>query len=91
MCIRDRDFFAALKPSLEGRLGMLVSQLGLSQRAENSLDAQGIATVRDLVSRSRDEVAGMWNLGDATLQEIEAKLKELELELGMQLPVGAGA
>jgi DNA-directed RNA polymerase subunit alpha len=85
------DFFAALKPSLEGRLGMLVSQLGLSQRAENSLEAQGIATIRDLVSRSRDEVAGMWNLGDATLQEIETKLRDLDLEFGMQLPVGAGA
>jgi DNA-directed RNA polymerase subunit alpha len=85
------DFFAALKPSLEGRLGMLVSQLGLSQRAANSLEAQGIGTVRELVSRGRDEVAAMWNLGDATLQEIESKLRELDLEFGMSLPLGAGA
>jgi DNA-directed RNA polymerase subunit alpha len=84
------DFFAALKPSLEGRLGMLISQLGLSQRAANSLEAQGISSVRELVARSRDEVAAMWNLGDATLQEIESKLRELDLEFGMSLPVGAG-
>ena len=71
-------------------MGMLISQLGLSQRAANSLEAQGISSVRELVARSRDEVAAMWNLGDATLQEIESKLRELDLEFGMSLPVGAG-
>ena len=87
------DLFAGLagKASLEGRLGMLVSQMGLSPRALNALGAQGIEKVRDLVARSREEIAEMWNLGEATLQEIEERLRELDLELGMQLPAGAGA
>ena len=81
----------AVEAPLESRLGMLVGDLRLSLRASNCLEEAGISTLRELVSRSRDEVAGMWNLGDATLQEIETKLRDLDLEFGMQLPVGAGA
>ena len=30
-------------------------------------------------------------MGDVSVQEIEEKLRELGLQLGMQLPAGAGA
>jgi DNA-directed RNA polymerase subunit alpha len=81
----------AVEAPLESRLGMLVSDLRLSLRASNCLHEAGIETLKDLVSRSREELLEVRNFGDTTLQEIEAKLRELGLELGMSLPAGAGA
>ncbi|MFM7108925.1 MAG: DNA-directed RNA polymerase subunit alpha, partial [Planctomycetaceae bacterium] len=83
--------FGAVEAPLESRLGMLVSDLRLSLRANNCFDEAGITTLRDLVSRSRDELLGMRNLGDTTLQEVEEKLRELGLHLGMEMPAEAGA
>jgi DNA-directed RNA polymerase subunit alpha len=81
----------AVEAPLESRLGMLVSDLRLSLRASNCLEEAGIGTLRELVSRSREEMLEMRNLGDTTLQEIEAKLRDVGLEFGMQLPAEAGA
>ena len=81
----------AVEAPLESRLGMLVSDLRLSLRANNCLHEAGIETLKDLVSRSREELLEVRNFGDTTLQEIEAKLRELGLELGMSLPVGVDA
>ena len=81
----------ALEAPLESRLGMLVSDLRLSLRANNCLHEAGIESLRDLVSRSREDLLEVRNFGETTLQEIEAKLRELGLELGMSLPAGAGA
>ena len=81
----------AIEAPLESRLGMLISDLRLSLRASNCLEEAGIGTLRELVGRSRDEMLEMRNLGETTLQEIEAKLRELGLEFGMQLPAEAGA
>ena len=81
----------AIEAPLESRLGMLVSDLRLGQRAQNCLDAAGISKVRDLVSRTRKEVAELWNAGEQTIVEIEAKLAEHGLQLGMQVPVHADA
>jgi DNA-directed RNA polymerase subunit alpha len=76
---------------LESRLGMLVSDLRLSLRASNCLEEAGISSLRDLVARSREEMLEMRNFGETTLQEVEDKLRELGLHLGMALPAGAGA
>ena len=73
----------SLEAPLESRLGMLISDLRLSLRASNCLEVEGIQTLRDLVSRSREEVLEMRNAGETTLQEIEEKLTELGLTLGM--------
>jgi DNA-directed RNA polymerase subunit alpha len=81
----------AVEAPLEGRLGMLVSDLRLSLRASNCLEEAGVSTLRDLVGRSRDEMLEMRNLGDTTLQEIEEKLRELGLHLGMDVPAGAAS
>jgi DNA-directed RNA polymerase subunit alpha len=81
----------AVEAPLESRLGMLVSDLRLSLRAANCLHEAGIENLRDLVARSREELAEVRNMGDVTVQEIEEKLRELGLQLGMQLPAGAGA
>jgi len=81
----------AVEAPLESRLGMLVSDLRLSLRASNCLEAEGIATLRELVSRTREELLDVRNFGETTLQEIEDKLRENGLHLGMQVPAGAGA
>jgi DNA-directed RNA polymerase subunit alpha len=70
---------------------MLASDLKLSLRAANCLEAEGISTVRDLVSRSREELLEVRNFGETTLQEIEEKLAEIGLKLGMQMPSTADA
>jgi DNA-directed RNA polymerase subunit alpha len=74
---------------LESRLGMLVSDLRLSLRANNCLQMEGIATLRDLVGRSREELLEVRNFGETTLQEIEEKLAEVGLRLGMESAAGA--
>jgi DNA-directed RNA polymerase subunit alpha len=81
----------AVEAPLESRLGMLVSDLRLSLRANNCLHEEGIKTVRDLVARSREELLEVRNFGETTLQEIEEKLQEIGLRLGMDAPAGAGA
>ena len=67
---------------------MLVSDLRLSLRANNCLHEAGIETLRDLVARSRDELLEVRNFGETTLQEIEEKLRENGLQLGMDVPAG---
>jgi DNA-directed RNA polymerase subunit alpha len=82
------DVFA-LEAPLESRLGMLVSDLRLSGRAANCLHEEGISTVRELVRRSREELLEVRNFGETTLQEIEEKLLEIGLRLGMEAPTVA--
>jgi DNA-directed RNA polymerase subunit alpha len=81
----------AVEAPLESRLGMLVSDLRLSLRANNCLHEAGIESVRDLVSRSKEELLEVRNFGETTLQEIEEKLRELGMQLGMDVPAGANA
>jgi len=78
----------AVEAPLESRLSMLVSDLRLSLRANNCLHEAGIETLRDLVARSRDELLEVRNFGETTLQEIEDKLRENGLQLGMDVPAG---
>ncbi len=84
------DVFAVEAP-LESRLGMLVADLRLSGRAANCLHEEGVARLRDLVSRTREDVLAMRNAGETTADEIEEKLKELGLRLGMDVPAAAEA
>lgn len=84
------DVFA-LEAPLESRLGMLVADLRLSGRAANCLHEEGITILRELVARTREDVLAMRNAGETTAEEIEEKLKELGLRLGMDVHAGAGA
>lgn len=74
-----------IDPFVRDTIEKPISELDLSIRAKNSLDAAGIATVRDLVSCSEDQVSEFRNLGAQTLQEIKEKLKNLNLTLGMRI------
>jgi DNA-directed RNA polymerase subunit alpha len=67
---------------LEAKLNMSLAELELSVRATNCLEVEGITTVRDLVSRSEEELLQVRNFGETTLKEVRAKLKEIGLDLG---------
>lgn len=69
------------------RLEMSISSLDLSARAMNSLEAQEIRTVGDLVRHSEADLLKVRNFGKTTLLEIKTKLREYGLSLGS----GSGA
>jgi DNA-directed RNA polymerase subunit alpha len=71
---------------LESKLNMTVADLKLSVRATNCLESEEISSVRDLVSRSEDELMEVRNFGETTLNEVREKLQELGLHLGMRVP-----
>lgn len=71
---------------LDRKLNMSLAELELSVRATNCLESENISTVRDLVSRSEDELLEVRNFGETTLKEVRAKLEEHGLKLGMRLP-----
>jgi DNA-directed RNA polymerase subunit alpha len=81
----------SVEAPLESRLGMLVADLRLSLRASNCLEEAGISSLRELVSRTREELMELRNFGETSLQEVEEKLRELGLQLGMDVAAGAGA
>ncbi len=92
----DRGEFASASPhdivdmELERKLNMSLAELELSVRATNCLESEGIATVRDLVSRTDEELLEVRNFGETTLREVQSKLAEHGLSLGMKLPVRRG-
>jgi DNA-directed RNA polymerase subunit alpha len=71
---------------LEAKLNMSLAELELSVRATNCLEVEGITTVRDLVSRTEEELLQVRNFGETTLKEVRAKLKEIGLDLGALVP-----
>jgi DNA-directed RNA polymerase subunit alpha len=77
--------------ALEGKLNMPLADLNLSVRASNCLESENIMTVRDLVSRSEDQLLEVRNFGETTLAEVQQKLRDLGLHLGMRIPATAGA
>ena len=74
-----------LDTELERKLNMSLAELELSVRATNCLESEGITSVRDLVSRSEDQLLTVRNFGETTLKEVKAKLQEYGLDLGMKV------
>ncbi len=72
--------------ALEQKLNMPLSELKLSVRANNCLESENIRTLRDLVQRTEDQLLEVRNFGDTTLHEVQNKLSERDLHLGMRLP-----
>jgi DNA-directed RNA polymerase subunit alpha len=72
--------------ALEAKLNMSLSELNLSVRAGNCLESENIMTVRDLVTFTEDQMLEVRNFGETTLAEIQQKLRELGLHLGMRVP-----
>ena len=73
------------KKEVLDKINRPVSDLDLSVRASNCLEAEGITTVRDLVSHTEAEMLEVRNFGKTSLKEVKKKLGDLGLELGMDL------
>jgi DNA-directed RNA polymerase subunit alpha len=88
-----QDGFRTAEPldaELERKLDMSLAELELSVRATNCLESEGITTVRHLVSKSEDQLLTVRNFGETTLKEVRAKLHEIGLDLGMNVPLRQG-
>jgi DNA-directed RNA polymerase subunit alpha len=81
-----RDISLSMDAGLETKLGMPLSELNLSVRANNCLESENIMTVRDLVTKSEDQLLEVRNFGETTLAEVRHRLRDLGLHLGMRLP-----
>jgi DNA-directed RNA polymerase subunit alpha len=77
--------------ALESKLNLSLAELKLSVRAMNCLESENINTVRDLVSRTEDQLLEVRNFGDTTMAEVREKLTELGMHLGMRLPAAHSA
>lgn len=60
---------------------MTIEELDLSVRSYNCLKRAGINSVQELVQKSEDEMMKVRNLGKKSLEEVQQKLEELNLNL----------
>jgi len=81
--------YAPVDTELEEKLNQSLAELNLSVRATNCLESEGINTVRDLVSRTEDQLLQVRNFGETTLTEVRERLDAINLRLGMRVPQGA--
>ncbi len=64
-----------------GVLGKSVDELDLSVRSRKALSLLNVVTIGDLVARTEAELLGIKNFGSTSLDEINAKLGEMQLSL----------
>lgn len=76
---------------LRRKLEMSISQLDLSVRAMNCLDAAKIATVGELVRMTDSDLLQLRSFGKTSLMEVKRKLNEIGLSLGMSFDGGTHA
>lgn len=67
-----------------------VSVLNLSARANNCLEAARVGTLRELVTKSVADILRFRSFGKTSLHEVQRKLDEVGLSLGMRLDDGPG-
>lgn len=72
---------------LDKKLNMSINELDLSVRASNCLETANIVAVRDLISKTEDQLLEIKNFGKTTLKEVKKKLSQLGLSIGMPLPM----
>ncbi len=75
-----------LDQATEAKLNMSLAELDLSVRATNCLESENITTVRDLATRTEEQLLEVRNFGETTLAEVREKLSDIGLRLGMRLP-----
>jgi DNA-directed RNA polymerase subunit alpha len=60
---------------LEQKLDMSTAEIGLSVRTTNCLEERGIFTVRDLLNSTPEDLLGISNFGEKTLDEVYKALE----------------
>ena len=81
----DMTGYSPVDLELEEKLGQSLAELNLSVRATNCLESEGINTIRDLVTRSEDQLLQVRNFGETTLVEVRERLGLIGLRLGMKV------
>ena len=66
-------------------LNKAITEIDLSVRAMNCLKNAKISTLGELVQKTEEELLACKNFGKKSLDEIVSKLKEMSLNLGMQI------
>ena len=59
------------------KLEMSTAEIGLSVRTTNCLEERGIFTVNDLLHCTRDDLLGISNFGEKTLEEVYKALESI--------------
>ena len=72
---------------LNKKLSMSIEELDLSVRASNCLETAKIATVGDLIAKTEEQLLAIKNFGKTTLKEVKKKLSQLNLMIGMPIPI----
>lgn len=67
------------------KLGLRIDEIELSVRSTNCLSGANIDTIAELVSIPERKMLEFRNFGKKSLNEIKAKLQDMELSLGMDL------
>ncbi len=75
-----------IDPALEQKLATPLSELKLSARAMNCLENENVSTVGQLVVLNEDQLLELRNFGETSLKEVNHKLNEIGLRLGMRVP-----
>jgi len=66
---RERD--------LAQKLDLSTAEIGLTVRTTNCLEERGVFTVRDLLNCTRDDLLGITNFGEKTLEEVYQALEAI--------------
>ncbi|MFA6583970.1 MAG: DNA-directed RNA polymerase subunit alpha [Elusimicrobiaceae bacterium] len=74
-----------LDSNIADKLDQPVDVIELSSRSANCLKAAQINLVRDLVTKTDEELKAIKNFGNKSLDEIKSKLTEMGLSLGMDV------
>jgi DNA-directed RNA polymerase subunit alpha len=62
---------------LADKLGMSTAEIGLTVRTTNCLEERGIFTVNDLLHCTREDLLGIANFGEKTLEEVYKALEDI--------------
>lgn len=81
----DSTGYSPVDLELEEKLNQSLAELNLSVRATNCLESEGINTIRDLVTRTEDQLLQVRNFGETTLVEVRDRLSQIGLRLGMKV------
>jgi len=78
------QFLSAEDAAQQELLNRPISSLSLSARASNCLEAARVSTLRDLVTKSEADLLRVRSFGKTSLHEVQRKLAEIGLSLGMR-------
>jgi len=78
---KSKNYMLTDDDKKEKVLELTIEELDLSVRSYNCLKRAGIHTVEELTKKAEDDMMKVRNLGRKSLEEVQKKLKELNLNL----------